>query len=128
LLSQRLRRPIDPTTGTRPPPNFDDARELLEDTCTDSGVAAMTSAVLEQRSTDVPTSLRNRAESDAVAWDGTTRNKTTVPTYSDPDLQRRGPSLHFCFNEAELRRPVRGAVSQLARELRQQRPSRIVLV
>src|SRR5690606_15868546 len=42
LLSQRLRRPIDPTTGMRPPPNFDDARELLEDTCTDSGVAAMT--------------------------------------------------------------------------------------
>lgn len=128
LLSQRLRRPIDPTTGTRPPPNFEDARELLEDTCTDSGVAAMTSSVLEQRSTDMPTSLRNRAESDAVAWDGTTLDQTTVPTYSDPNLQRRGPSLHFCFNESVLRRPVRGAVSRLARELRRQRPSRIVLV
>lgn len=128
LLSQRLRRPIDPATGMRPAPDFDDARELLEDTCTDSGVAAMTSAVLEQRSTGVPTSLRRRAESDAAAWDGTTRDRTSIPTYSDPNLQRRGASLHFCFNEAGLRRPVRRAVSQLARELRQEHPSRIVLV
>ena len=128
LLSQRLRRPIDPTTGVRPPPNFDDARELLEDTCTDSGVAAMISDVLEQRSTTLPTSLRARAGTDAAAWDGTTHTQATIPTYSDPNLQRRGPSLHFCFNDAELRRPVRNAVSQLARELRRERPSRIVLV
>lgn len=128
LLSQRLRRPIDPATGVRPPPNFDDARELLEDTCTDSGVAAMTSDVLSQRSTAVPTALQARAESDSAAWDGTTAARVPVATYSDPNLQRRGPSLHFCFNEADLRRPVQTAVSQLARELRKERPSRIVLV
>lgn len=128
LLSQRLRRPIDPMTGVRPPPDFEQARELVEDTCTDSGVAAMTSDVLEQRVDSMPNSLRTRAETDAAAWDGTTSTKASLATYSDPLLKRRGPSLHFCFNEAELRRPVHAAVSKLARQLRRERPSRIVVV
>lgn len=128
LLSQRLRRPIDPMTGLREPPDFEQARELVEDTCTDSGVAAMTSDVLEQRPDSLPTSLRSRAESNAASWDGTTSSNGTVATYSDPLLQPRGPSLHFCFNEAALRRPVRNAVSRLARQLRREPPSRIVLV
>lgn len=127
LLSQRLRRPIDPTTGIRPAPNFEDALELIEDTCTDSGVAAMTSEVLEQRS-GLPDPLRKRAETDAVAWDGITANGRTIATYSDPSLQQRGPSLHFCFNEAELRAPARTAVTKLARQLRKERASRIVVV
>jgi outer membrane protein OmpA-like peptidoglycan-associated protein len=128
LLSQRLRRPIDPATGLRPPPDFEDAHELLEDTCTDSGVAAMTSSVLEQRGTSLPTAIQTRSETDAGAWDGVTADRGTIPTYSDPMLRRRGPSLHFCFNEDGLRGPVRNEVSQLARQLRQERPSRIVLI
>lgn len=128
LLSQRLRRPIDPMTGLRPPPDFEQARDLLDDTCTDSGVAAMTSDVLEQRPSSLPTSLQIRAETDAAAWDGTTSSNATLATYSDPLLELRGPSLHFCFNEAELRHPVRDAVSTLARQLRRERPSRIVVV
>lgn len=128
LLSHRLRGPIDPLTGLRPPPDFEQARELGEDTCTDSGVAAMTSDVLEQRHASLPASLQTRAETDAAAWDGTTSAKTTLATYSDPQLQLRGPSLHFCFNEAGLRRPVRDAVSRLARQLRPERPARIVIV
>ncbi|WP_161965631.1 OmpA family protein [Steroidobacter cummioxidans] len=127
LLSQRLRRPIDPTTGVRPAPNFEDALELIEDTCTDSGVAAMTSEVLEQRS-GLPDPLRARAETDAAAWDGITASGRTISTYSDPSLQQRGPSLHFCFNESELRAPVRTAVTKLARELRKERASRVVVV
>ena len=127
LLSQRLRRPIDPSTGIRPPPNFEDALELIEDTCTDSGVAAMTSEVLEQR-TSLPAPLRARAESDAAAWDGITSDGRTVSTYSDLTLQRRGPSLHFCFNEADARAPVRTAVARLAKQLRRERATRIVVV
>jgi outer membrane protein OmpA-like peptidoglycan-associated protein len=128
LLSQRLRRPIDPATGLRPPPDFEDAHELLEDTCTDSGVAAMTSSVLEQRGTSLPTAIQTRSETDEGAWDGVTADRGTIPTYSDPTLHRRGPSLHFCFNEDGLRGPVRSEVSQLARQLRRERPSRIVLI
>lgn len=128
LLSQRLRRPIDPITGLRPPPDLEQAGELAEDTCTDSGVAAMTSDVLEQRQSSVPTTLQMRAETNAAAWDGATSTKTTLATYSDPLLELHGPSLHFCFNETELRRPVRDAVSRLVRQLRRERPSRIILV
>ena len=128
LLSQRLRRPIDPATGLRPPPDFEDAHELLEDTCTDSGVAAMTSDLVEQRGTSLPTAIQTRSEPDASAWDGITADRGTIPTYSDPTLHRRGPSLHFCFNDEGLRGPVRKEVSQLARQLRRERPSRIVLV
>lgn len=128
LLSQRLRRPIDPKTGQRPPPDLEDARELLEDTCTDSGVAAMTSEVLQQRSDSLPATMRARATSGAVAWDGITADQEMVPTYSDLTLNRRGASLHFCFNDTGLRRPVRDVVSKLARQLRRERPARIVLV
>ena len=128
LLSYRLRRPIDPMTGLRPPPDFEQARELVDDTCTDSGVAAMTSDVLEQRQSTIPTALQTRAETNAAAWDGITSTKATLATYSDPRLERSGPSLHFCFNESELRRPVRAAISKFARQLSRNRPSRIVLV
>lgn len=127
LLSQRLRRPIDPTTGTRPAPDFDSARNLLEDICTDSGVAAMTSNLLEEAD-DLPASLQSRAQTEAAAWDGRNLAGDTIPTYSDPALKRYGPSLNFCFNEAGLRAPVRRAVTQLARQLRRNRPARIVLV
>jgi outer membrane protein OmpA-like peptidoglycan-associated protein len=127
LLSQRLRRPIDPITGIRPAPNFEDALDLIEETCTDSGVAAMTSEVLEQGS-GLPGPLRARAETDAAAWDGITPSGRPVATYSDPSLQRRGPSLHFCFNEAELRVPTRTAAARLAQQLRRERASRVVVV
>ena len=127
LLSQRLRRPIDPATGIRPAPNFEDALDLIEDTCTDSGVAAMTSEVLEQRA-DLPGPLRARTETDAAAWDGITSSGRTLSTYSDPSLKLRGPSLHFCFDESQLRAPVRSAVAKLARQLRRERASRVVVV
>ncbi|MBL8269010.1 OmpA family protein [Steroidobacter sp.] len=128
LLSHRLRKPIDPKTGRRPLPNFEEARELLEDTCTDSGVAAMTSYLLRQRPDTIPSSLVKRSASDAAAWDGVNRKGAAALTYADETLQRRGPSLHFCFNEDSLRKPVATATANLARQLRRNRPERIVVV
>jgi outer membrane protein OmpA-like peptidoglycan-associated protein len=130
LLSQRLRRPIDPQTGLRPAPDFADARALLDDTCTDSGVAALTSDLLEQRPEGLPDSMRRRIETEAIAWDGrrSSTAASTVPTYSDTRLSAWGPSIHFCWNDAELRGRVRTGVAKLARQLRSMQPARIVLV
>lgn len=129
LLSQRLRRSIDPATGTRPAPDFNDARELLEDTCTDSGVAALTYQLLEPQFESIPTDLTRRVSSAAAAWDGTRPPHAPVlATYSDPTLTAWESTLHFCFNESELQGAVRTAVRGVARDLKRQRPTRIVLV
>lgn len=129
LLSQRLRRPIDPLTGERPPPDFGDARGLIEDTCTDSGIAALTHELLQQQLPSLPDAFQNRTESAAAAWDGTTSARgESIPTYSNPALSEWGPSLHFCFNESELRSSVRTSISVVARRLKRERPQRIVLV
>jgi outer membrane protein OmpA-like peptidoglycan-associated protein len=129
LVTQRLRPPIDPRTGERPAPDFGDARDLLADTCTDSGIAALKSQLLERHAGGIPKGLTNRAETGEAAWDGTSSiGGQTMPTYSDPALQPWGPSLHFCFNDSQLRNPVRSAVSRLALQLLRERPARIVIV
>lgn len=139
LLSHRLRPPIDPRTGERPPPDLKDARALLKDTCTDSGVAAMAAEVLAQHDRamrrenglggdEAAPGASGGAQVGAAAWDGVTSSGRSIPTYSDPSLRRWGPSLHFCFNDARLRPEVRGAVTALARRLAEARPERIVLV
>jgi outer membrane protein OmpA-like peptidoglycan-associated protein len=51
-----------------------------------------------------------------------------MPTYSDPALMAWGPSLHFCLNESNLRASVQSAIPRLARQLRRERLSRIVIV
>jgi outer membrane protein OmpA-like peptidoglycan-associated protein len=129
LLSQRLRRPIDPLTGERPPPDFGDARDLIQDTCTDSGIAALTHELLQQQLPSLPDAFKDRSETAATAWDGTTSSRgESISTYSNPALSQWGPSLHFCFNESELRNSVRTSISTLARRLKRERPQRIVLV
>jgi outer membrane protein OmpA-like peptidoglycan-associated protein len=129
LVTQSLRPPIDPRTGERPTPDFGEARELLADTCTDSGIAALKWQLLQRHAGGVPRNLSNRAETGASAWDGTTSMRgDTAPSYSDPALRPWQASLHFCFNESTLRTPVRSAIPQLARQLRRERPSRIVIV
>ncbi len=128
LLSQRLRRPIDPVTGERPAPDFSDAQDLIQDTCTDSGVAALTFELLQQQLDPLPSVFRDRAETAAAAWDGTNAAGTTSPTYSDPSLTPWGPSLHFCFNESKLRRPVSTSMADIARQLKRERAARVVLV
>jgi outer membrane protein OmpA-like peptidoglycan-associated protein len=129
LVTNRLRPTIDPRTGERPLPDFSDARELLADTCTDSGIAALKWQLLQRHAGGVPDNLTNRAETDAAAWDGTTSARgDPMPTYSDESLRPWGPSLHFCFNEARLRAPARAAIPRLVQQLRREQPERIVVV
>jgi outer membrane protein OmpA-like peptidoglycan-associated protein len=129
LVTRRLRPPIDPRTGARPAADFSEARDLLGDTCTDSGVAALKWQLLQRHAGGVPAALTNRAETGATAWDGTTSTRgNTMPTYSDRSLHSWGPSLHFCFNETYLRAPVRRAMPRLAQQLRRERPLRIVII
>lgn len=129
LISHRLRPPIDPLTGERAVPDLTEARELLRDTCTDSGVAALKAQLLERHAGGIPRSMSNRAETAASAWDGTIAMQgDSQPTYSDPALEPWGPSLHFCLNESQMRQPVRAAIPRIARELRRAQPTRVVIV
>lgn len=129
LVSHRLRPPIDPLTGERPVPDLTEARELLRDTCTDSGVAALKVQLLERHAGGIPRSMSNRAETAASAWDGIkSMQGKSQPTYSDPALKPWGPSLHFCLNESQMRQPVRAAIPRIAGELRRAQPTRVVIV
>jgi outer membrane protein OmpA-like peptidoglycan-associated protein len=129
LVSHRLRPPIDPLTGERPVPDLTEARELLRDTCTDSGVAALKVQLLERHAGGIPLGMSNRAETAATAWDGIgPMQGDSQPTYSDPVLKPWGPSLHFCFNESDMRETVRVGMQRIARELRLARPMRVVIV
>lgn len=129
LVAHTLRPPIDPLTGERPVPDLTEARELLRDTCTDSGVAALKVQLLERHAGGIPRSMSNRAETAATAWDGISSMRgDSQPTYSDPALEPWGPSLHFCLNESQMRQPVRAAISRIARELSRAQPARVVIV
>jgi peptidoglycan-associated lipoprotein len=129
LVSHTLRPPIDPLTGERPVPDLTEARELLSETCTDSGVAALKAQLLERHAGGIPRSLSNRAETAATAWDGISSMRgDSQPTYSDATLKPWGPSLHFCLNESQMRQPVRAAIPRIARELSRARPTRVVIV
>jgi outer membrane protein OmpA-like peptidoglycan-associated protein len=129
LVSQRLRPPIDPLTGERPLPDLSDARELMEDTCTDSGVAALRQQLLARHAGQLAEGEPPPATDAAAAWDGTTQRRgATVATYSEPELQPWGPSLHFCVDEAALRGKLQWSIPRLAQRLKRERPDRIVLV
>jgi outer membrane protein OmpA-like peptidoglycan-associated protein len=128
LGSQRLSPPIDPLTGTRPQPRFDDAHDLFVDTCTDSGIAALKFELLDRFKADLPEPMREGLQPSAAAWDGATRTGTLVPSYSDPGLRQADTSLHFCVNDAQLRGEVRQAARRLARELRRPDIGRILIV
>lgn len=129
LISQMLRAPIDPRTGERPPPDLSDASELLRDTCTDSGIAALKYQLLIRHAGAIPDNLSNRAETAIAAWDGTTSLRGgTMPTYSDPALQSWGPSIHFCYDDANLHGASRASTQRIARQLRRAKPARIVVV
>jgi outer membrane protein OmpA-like peptidoglycan-associated protein len=129
LISQRLRAPIDARTGERPAPDLSDARELLKDTCTDSGIAALKYQLLLRHAGAIPDNLSNQAETAIAAWDGTTSARgNSIATYSDPSLSPWGPSMHFCFNDAELHGPARSAAQRAVRELRRAKPARVVVV
>jgi len=129
LISQRLRRPIDPLTGLRPLPDFSDAREMLKDTCTDSGIAALKHQMLLGHADTIPEGMSHQAQTGAAAWDGiSTFRGDPIPTYSDTGLEPWGPAIQFCFDETELHGPARRQALRAARQLRRSRPERIVVV
>ncbi len=128
LGSQRLSPPIDPLTGEREKPSFANAEHLLEDTCTDSGVAALKHEFLQRFRDELPTGMQDRLQSSAEAWDGVTAAGEIVPTYSDPGLQVFGESVHFCWNDASLKGETRSGAARIARELKRIDPKRIILV
>lgn len=127
LASQRLRPPIDPLTGERPEPDLKQANEILRDTCTDSGVAALKHEMLmrlKDESAPLPSGLKSNAE----AWDGITARGEVIATYSDPVLRAADVSLHFCDKETFLRSEARREALELARRLKQEDAKRIVVV
>ncbi|MGH8178917.1 MAG: OmpA family protein [Steroidobacter sp.] len=128
LVSQQLNPAIDPRTGERPQPEIGAARELLRDTCTDSGVAALKDLLLDRFDDAAPAEVTPGSNSNASAWDGVTAARETIATYSDPALRRYGPSLHFCFDDAAISGQARTSARQLARQLRRAKPQRVVVV
>jgi len=128
LASQRFHPPIDPRTGVRPKPESGAARELLRETCSDSGVAALTNELLERFPDAAPSGMKSIVSDSASAWDGVPNVGAPFGTYSDPKLQRFGPSLHFCSGDSRLTGATRPGAAQLARSLRRVQPQRIVLI
>lgn len=128
LASQRLNPPIDPLTGERRPPDISDAEELLRDTCSDSGIAALKHELLARFADQLPADMLRHLPASAEAWDGIAARNERIATYSDPTLRKLGTTLHFCTNDARLRGQVREQAWRIARELRRDKPQRIVLV
>jgi outer membrane protein OmpA-like peptidoglycan-associated protein len=129
LSSERLRRPMNPLTGERPAPDLSGARGLLEDVCTDSGVAALKQELLQRYPGVLSATPSSRVETPATAWDGMLPQQgATLPTYSDPSLQVWETSLHFCFNSTRLSSPARTALRGLAQQLRRDGSTRVVVV
>ena len=128
LASQRLSPSINPITGERPAPSFADAATLLEDACTDSGIAALKSELLARFAAELPTELSQELRSSAEAWDGSTARGYTIPTYSDPGLQPFDSSIHFCVNQASIHMDLRAEAARVARRVKQLGARRIVVV
>lgn len=127
IASQRLNPPIDPKTGERPAPSFTEAAALLEDSCTDSGIAALKYEMLGRYAAEIPAQVAGATQSSAAAWDGITAAGDVIPTYSDSGLEVAG-SVHFCARTSAVDPTIQSAVSNLARELKAANASKIVLV
>lgn len=128
--SQLLRRLIDPETGKRPAPDVAGARELLADSCTDSGVAALRLQLLNfQKDATGAQPVPALLEPVESAWDGSVpRRAPPIATYSDPALGVMNQSFHFCLNESRLRQAPARAARRFARELHRAKPERVVIV
>jgi len=126
--SRLLRRPIDPRTGERPPPDIAGARELLADSCADSGVAALRRQLLDFQQDTTGTQPATIEPLD-VAWEGSVPPRARpVATYSDDALTVAAETFHFCHDDSRLRGASARAARRFARELRRARADRIVVV
>ncbi|HMN45398.1 MAG TPA: OmpA family protein [Povalibacter sp.] len=128
--SRLLRRPIDPKTGQRPRPDLAAARELLADSCSDSGVAALRGQLLDfHEDTTGAQAAPAMEEPTEAAWDGAVpRGSPAVATYSDPALRAAARIFRFCAGDTELHGRAAGEATQFARRLRQLQPERVVVV
>lgn len=127
LGSQHLSPPIDPLTGERASPQFADAQALFEDTCTDSGIAALKFELLERFGAKLPNEIGARLRSTAEAWDGASAANENVPSYSDPGLNVFDTSLHFCKNEAGISPDIRKEAARVARQIERIGSKRIIV-
>jgi outer membrane protein OmpA-like peptidoglycan-associated protein len=125
-----LRNPIDPKTGKRPPPDLAGARELLADSCSDSGVAALRGQLLDfHEDTTGSQPAPAMEEPLEAAWEGSVpKGSSQIATYSDASLQVAPLIFHFCPEETELRAEGVNSAVKLGRELRRLKSERIVLV
>lgn len=128
--SRLLRRPIDPKTGQRPRPDLAAARELLADSCSDSGVAALRGQLLDfHEDTTGSQAAPAMEEPPEAAWDGAVpRGSPAIATYSDPALRPAARIFRFCAGETELHGRAAVEAAQFARRLRQLQPQRVVVV
>jgi outer membrane protein OmpA-like peptidoglycan-associated protein len=125
--SQELRPTVDAATGRRETADVPFAKEMLEDTCTDSGVAALRQALLSRHLGEP--SPESVPDEQRKAWDGISRSSdANLRTYSDPELARTGPSLLFCFDDSNLKGASLRTARILGRQLAAVKPSRIRIV
>lgn len=128
--SRLLRKPIDPRTGERASPDVAHARELLADSCSDSGIVALRRQLLDFHE---DTTFSQPAPSMIVpfeaAWEGSVpKGLAQIATYSDASLHTLPQTMHFCHASAALSPPVTSAARALGRELRKVRAERIIVV
>lgn len=128
--SRLLRRPIDPKTGQRPPPDLAAARELLADSCSDSGVAALRGQLLDfHEDTTGAQAAPAMEEPPEAAWDGAVpKGSPAIATYSDPALRPAAKIFRFCAGATDLHGRAAGEATQFARRLRELQPQRVVVV
>jgi outer membrane protein OmpA-like peptidoglycan-associated protein len=125
--SQELRPIVNPATGKREAPDVPFAKEMLEDTCTDSGVAALRESLLSRHLGEP--APEDVADEQRKAWDGMTRSADAdVRTYSDSGLTRTGPSLLFCFDDQNLTGASLRTARTLGRQLAAVKPERVRVV
>ncbi|PZN27396.1 MAG: hypothetical protein DIU71_17435, partial [Proteobacteria bacterium] len=127
LASHLLRPPIDTRTGTRPKPDADTARRLLESVCRESGIVALKAELLARHG-EVD-ALQGLSVDDlaSIAWDGADAARRPVPTYVDDSLRVLGTRIGFAAGRARLDDEALAAVARLAHELRSD-TGRIVVV
>lgn len=129
LASQHLRPALDPRTGVRPKPDVQTAAQLLADACTDSGVSALKQQLMTQFLQTGLSDERNLSpQNETDAWEGTTRAADSrMATYSNPQLEPIGASIHFCRDEDRLRGPALREARRISRELRKNRTAHIIV-
>ena len=127
VASSLLRPALDARTGTRRRADPVAAQALLAQACTESGVAALGAALAlaaEGRTTDAQ--ARERAS--RIAWDGRDARGQPATTYAEPSHRLRLRVQGYGFARSSLSPRAAREVRRIARTLRRERTTRIVVV